>query len=161
MKNISRRAISVLALTAILVLAAVQIPASGQNRARRIEGTWRVQVTPGSCQGVPGPVSFPGKNTFIPGGSFIATGSTTTPFLLSTGQGVWEHLGGRDFVAVYEFFAYTQDHVFVGTQKVTQNIELDPVDQDRFTSTNSFETIGPNGNVIGSGCATLVAQRME
>ena len=161
MNKTSLKAIYGLALTVILVLVAMQIPVSGQGgKGRRIEGTWRVQVTPRNCDtGAQGP-SFPGKNTFLAGGSMIATGSTTSPFLLSTGHGVWEHTGGRTFVNTVEFFVYTQDHTFVGIQKVTRNIELGE-SNDEFTSTDSFEVIAPNGSVIGRGCATGTGQRVE
>ena len=161
MNRVSLKAISGLVLTVFLILIATQIAASGQDaKGRRIEGTWRVQVTPTNCQGGAGPISFPGKNTFLSGGSMIATGSTTAPFLLSTGHGVWEHTGGRTFVNTLEFFAYTQDHTYVGIQKVTRNIELSG-DFDEFTSHDSFELIAPNGAVIGTGCSTVTGRRME
>ena len=161
MKTACIKAISGATLAIVMVLASAYVPAVGQGKARRIEGTWRVQITPRNCDtGVPAPITFPGKNTFLSGGSMIGTGSTTTPYLLSTGHGVWEHTGGRTFINTLEFFAYTQDHVLVGTQKVTRNIELSE-SGDEFTSTTMFEIIAPNGNVIGRGCATDVGTRLE
>lgn len=159
--NISLRTISGVALTLLLFLAATQSPASGQNgKGRRIEGTWRVQITARNCQTGAEIRTFPGKNTFLAGGSMIATGSNTSPAFQSTGHGVWEHTGGRSFVNTVEFFLFRPDGSYAGIQKLTRSIELDP-NFDEFNSTDSFEIIDPTGNVVGTGCATGVGQRMD
>jgi hypothetical protein len=160
MKKMSLKAISGVALALILLLAAAQIPASGQNgKASRIEGTWRVALTIRNCQTGAEIATAQGLNTFIPGGSMIGTPSAN-PALLRTGHGVWEHTGGQSFTNTVIFFRYAPDGTFAGTQKVTRQIEV-AHGGDEFTSTDSFELADPNGNVVGGGCATGAGQRLE
>ena len=160
MKKMSLKAISGVALAVILILAAAQIPASGQNgKGNRIEGTWRVTLTIRNCQTGAEISTVPALNTFIPGGSMIGTPSQN-PALLRAGHGVWEHNGGQSFTSTAIFFRYAPDGTFAGTQKVTRQIEL-AHGSDEFTSTDSFELADPNGNVVGSGCATGAGKRLE
>ncbi|HXI90017.1 MAG TPA: hypothetical protein VNO24_08390 [Blastocatellia bacterium] len=160
MKKMSLKAISGVALTVILLLAASQIPASGQNgKASRIEGTWRVALTIRNCQTGAELATAQGLNTFIPGGSMIGTPSQN-PALLRAGHGVWEHTGGQSFTNTVIFFRYAPDGTFAGTQKVTRQIEVAHAG-DEFTSTDTFELADPNGNVVGGGCATGAGQRLE
>jgi hypothetical protein len=161
MKKISSKAISGVAMAVILVLAATQVPASGKNGlGSRIEGTWRVQLTFRDCQtGAAGP-TVPTLNTFLEGGSMIATPSAS-PALVRTGHGVWKHAGGRNFINTIVFFGYNPTTgAFAGTQKVTRNLELEE-GSDEFASTDSFEMTDPSGTVISSGCATATARRLE
>jgi hypothetical protein len=161
MKKISSKAISGVALAVILVLAATQIPASGRHgKGSKIEGTWRIQLTFRDCQtGAAGP-THPTLNTFLDGGSMIATPSAS-PALVRTGHGVWKHAGGRNFINTIVFFGYNPTNgAFAGTQKVTRHLELEE-GSDEFTSTDSFEMTDPSGTVISSGCATGRGQRLE
>src|SRR5690349_17913439 len=95
-KQVSLRAISGATLAIILVLAAAQIPALGQGKARRLEGTWRTEGTVINCQTGATIRTFLGLDVILNGGSMLATGSSS-PALTSTGYGVWEHVGGRNF----------------------------------------------------------------
>lgn len=160
MEKISLRAISSLALMAIFVVALSQSPASGQGKSRRIEGTWRVEVTQRNCQNGAAIRTFPGLNTYLPGGALIATGASSSPALISTGHGVWEHAGGRNFTGTLVFFRFLPDGTYAGTTKVTRSLELDGTG-DEFTSTESIELADPNGNVVGTGCATQIGRRLE
>jgi hypothetical protein len=160
MKIISLRAICGLALTVFLVISATQLSAAGPNgKAKRLEGTWSVQVTARNCDTGAEIITFPAKTTFLAGGDTILTPSVSSPFLRSTGHGVWEHSGGRSFANTVELFVYAQDHTFVGIERVTQNIELSE-GGDAFTSTNRFELPLPNGQVM-RGCSTAVGRRLE
>lgn len=165
MKKIYLKAISGVALAAILVLAATQIPASGQAsgqnaKGRRIEGTWRVEVTLRNCQTGAEIATAPALNTFLAGGSMITTSAGVSPALLSTGHGVWEHAGGRSFINTVVLFRFNPAGTYVGTAKVTRNIELGD-NSDEFTSTDFSEAADPNGNVIATGCATTIGRRFE
>lgn len=161
MKKISLKAISGIALAVFLVLAAIQVPTYGQNgKGKRIEGTWRVQITARNCQTGAELRTFRGMNTFVAGGSVIQDGAATSPALASTGHGVWEHTGGRSFLATVEFFLFAPDGSFAGIQRLTRNIELSS-SSDEFTSNDSFEIIAPNGDVVATGCATTIGQRFE
>ena len=161
MNKVSLKAISGLVLTVFLVLASMQVPAAGGNgKAKRIEGTWSVRVTPRNCDTGAELLNFPAKSTFLSGGDMFTTPSITVPFLRSTGHGIWEHTGGRSFNATIELFDYNQDHTFVGIERVTQHIELNEND-DEFTSTNTFVLTNPNGQVLMRGCSTAVGHRLE
>lgn len=158
--KMSLKTISGVAVVVILLLAAAQIPASGQHgKASRIEGTWRVQLTLRNCQTGAEIATVPALNTFVAGGCMIGTPSQN-PALLRAGHGVWEHSSGESFTNTVIFFRYSPDGTFAGTQKVTRHIELAP-GFDEFTSTDSFELADPNGNVVGTGCATGRGQRLE
>lgn len=160
MKKTSFKAISGAALAVTLLLAASQIPASGQGRkAGRIEGTWRVVVTIRNCQTGAELITMPTLNTFIVGGSMIGTPSQN-PVLLRAGHGVWEHNGGQNFTNTIIFFRYNADGTFAGTQKVTRHIEVAP-GANEFTSEDSVELVDPGGNVVGTGCASGIGQRLE
>jgi hypothetical protein len=160
MMKIPLKAISGAALAMIFVLVASQSPASGQGKARRIEGTWQVEVTQRNCQTGAAIRTFPGLNTYLPGGALIVTGASSSPALISTGHGVWEHNGGRNFTGTLVFFRFLPDGTYAGTTKVTRNVELDGTG-DEFASTESIELADPNGNVIGTGCATQIGRRLE
>lgn len=159
MKRMSLKAISAAALAAILVLVAAQTPVSGQGKARKIEGTWSVQGTARNCQTGAEIATFLGLNTFVAGGSMIATGAIN-PASLSTGHGVWEHAGGRSFTNTVVSFRFNPDGTFAGTQKVTRNIEIG-ASSDDFSSTNSVELADTAGNVIATRCSAEIGQRLE
>jgi hypothetical protein len=157
--RISLKAISIAALAIILMLGAAQIPASGQGKARRLEGAWRTQGTVINCQTGAAIRTFLGLNAFLDGGSMFATGASN-PALTGTGYGVWEHAGGRSFTNTIVSFRFNADGTFPGTQKVTRNIELDG-SGDEFTSTNSLEIADPTGLVTATACSTETGHRLE
>ena len=73
MKKVSLKAIAGFALAVTLVLAAARIPVNGQNgKARRIEGTWRVEITLRNCETGAAIGTQPGLHTFLAGGSMLS-----------------------------------------------------------------------------------------
>jgi hypothetical protein len=158
-KQVSLRAISGATLAIILVLAAAQIPALGQGKARRLEGTWRTEGTVINCQTGATIRTFLGLDVILNGGSMLATGSSS-PALTSTGYGVWEHVGGRNFTNTIVSFRFNADGTYAGTQKITRQIELDG-SGDGFTSTNALEIADAAGNVIATACSTETGHRLE
>ena len=86
--------------------------------------------------------------------------AASNPARATTGHGIWEHAGGRRFTNTIVSFLFNADGSFAGTQKVTRNIELDPVDPDLFTSTNSVEITDPAGNVT-TRCSSETGHRLE
>jgi hypothetical protein len=160
MKETYLKAGAGLALAVILLLAASQIPASGQNgKGRRIEGTWRVEITNRNCQTGEAIETIPGLHTFLAGGSMIST-PAVSPTLLSTGHGVWEHVGGRSFANTVVLFRFNPDGTYAGTVTITRQIELGE-NSEELTSTDTAVATDPNGNVIGTRCATVVGRRLE
>ena len=160
MNKMYLKAISGVALVVILVLAGAQIPASGQNgKGRRIEGTWRVETTVRNCQTGAAIRSAPVLHTFLAGGSMLSD-PAVSPALLSTGHGVWEHVGGRTFTNTIVLFRFNPDGSYAGTARVTRNIELGD-NSDELTATDTTEAIDLSGNVVGTGCATGIGRRLE
>jgi hypothetical protein len=160
MKKVSLKAIAGFALAVTLVLAAARIPVNGQSgKARRIEGTWRVEITLRNCQTGAAIGTQPGLHTFLAGGSMLSN-PAVNPALLSTGHGVWEHAGGRSFINTIVLFRFNPDGSYAGTVTVTRHIELAD-NSDEFTSTDTAKAADPSGNVIETRCATARGQRLE
>ena len=136
------------------------IPAMPESKARRIEGTWQVQVNLQNCQTGATLRTAPAFLTFAQGGTLVETTTVFSSAQRSPGHGFWEHTGGKTFKAVSKAFIFNPDGTWAGTQTITQAIEFGD-DPDVFNSNATTEIIAPNGNVILSGCATAVAHRVE
>ena len=130
------------------------------SRARKLEGTWRVQVTLRNCQtGVP-LRTFPALLTFARGGTLTETTTAFSPAMRSPGHGFWNHTRGRSFLAASDAFLFNPAGLWTGTQRITQGIEIGS-DPDQLESTASVEIFDTLGNLTATGCATAVASRME
>ena len=178
MKSMTLKSIYGMALLAALALAgaALQTTAPGARAAKpgrtesksqggKLEGTWRVEVTLRDCQsGAELRPAFPALLTFAKGGTLTETTTGIPPAQRTPGHGFWRHTGGQTYLAVSEAFLFSPANAWVGTQRITQTIEIGD-DHDRFTSTASVEIFGPGGGPIPGlppvGCATAVATRME
>jgi len=169
MNNIPLKAISGVALVIMLVLGSAQFlafgqnsegPASGQNaQGRRIEGTWRLEVTNRNCQTGAAIGTIPALHTFLAGGSMLSD-TAVSPAVLRTGHGVWEHAGAQSFTNTIVLFRFNPDGTYAGTTTVTRKIELGE-NSDELTSTDTAVGTDANGNVIGTRCATVVGRRLE
>jgi hypothetical protein len=131
-----------------------------ESKARRLEGTWQVQVTLRNCQTGAVLRTAPAFLTFASGGTLVETTTVFSSSQRGPGHGFWEHTGGKTFKAVSKAFFFNPDGTWAGTQTLTQQIEFAD-DPDAFNSTATTEVVAPNGTVILSGCATAVAHRME
>lgn len=171
MKSRSVNMIIVMALVAGLNTAGVisttaannamaAVPAAPESKARRLEGTWQVQVTLQNCQTGAVLRTAPAILTFAQGGTLVETTTVFSSSQRGPGHGFWEHTGGKTFKAVSKAFFFNPDGTWAGTQTLTQHIEFGD-DPDVFNSTATTEIVAPNGAVILSGCATAVAHRME
>jgi len=136
------------------------MPASLESKARRLEGTWQVQVTLQNCQTGAAIRTAPAFLTFAQGGTLVETTTVFSSSQRSPGHGFWEHMGGKSFKAVSKAFLFNPDGTWAGTQTLTQAIEFGD-DPDVFNSTATTEIVAPNGTVILSGCATAVAHHVE
>lgn len=137
-----------------------EMATAGDAKARRLEGTWLVQVTLRNCQTGDALRTFPAFLTFAQGGTLIETTTALGSAQRSPGHGFWEHTGGKSFKAVSKAFLFNPDGTSSGIQTITQTIEFGD-DPDVFNSNATTEIAAPNGNVIMSGCATAVAHRMD
>ena len=160
--------IIVTALLSVFSVASIFSPASpvkaattaGDSKARRLEGTWRVEVTIRNCQTGEALRTFPAFLTFAQGGTLVETTTGFSPAMRSPGHGFWEHTGGDTFKAVSEAFLFNPAGVWVATQKLTQTIAIGN-NPDELTSTATNEIFDTNGNLTTSGCATAIAHRLE
>jgi len=130
------------------------------SKARRLEGTWEVQVTLRNCQTGAALRTAPAFLTFAQGGTLVETTAVFSSAQRSPGHGFWEHTGGKTFKAVSKAFIFNPDGTWAGTQTITQQIEIGD-DPDVLNSNATTEIVAPNGAVILSGCATAVAHRLE
>src|ERR1700754_2272875 len=128
------------------------IPAAPESKARRLEGTWQVQVTLQNCQTGAALRTSPAFLTFAQGGTLVETTTVFSSAQRSPGHGFWEHTGGKTFKAVSKAFLFSPEGAWTGTQTLTQTIEFGD-DPDVFNSTATTEAVAPNGNRILSVCA--------
>lgn len=128
--------------------------------SKGIEGTWQVQVTIRNCLSGDPIVSFPSLVTYAGGGTVISTTSSLSPALNYPGQGVWHYVGDQRYTGGYMFFRFNTSGNFIGTQKITQEIEYDRA-LDQLNITATFEVLDPAGNVVGTGCVTAVGTRFQ
>ncbi|MBA3832804.1 MAG: hypothetical protein H0X34_13105 [Chthoniobacterales bacterium] len=129
-----------------------------QNRGHRIEGVWDSNVTIINCQTGDVLGTFRGLGLFIRGGANEQT-NNLSPALGSSALGHWEYLGGRNYTASFQFFAFSPDGVWTGTQKVKRAITLDQ-GGNTFSSVISTTFLDVNGNVVATGCGTEAATRV-
>jgi len=122
-------------------------------RGRQIVGAWEVTVNRGRT--LPPLTSL---QTFTGSGSIVEVGNET--FFRSPAHGVWEYIGGSTYATTQVHFRYSPTGAYLGTQKVGGNRLVSP-DGETYTAVAVFEARDPAGNIVGSGRATAVGQRMH
>jgi hypothetical protein len=135
-------------------------PGKSESQARKLEGTWRVQVTIRDCQSGAALRTFPALLTFAQGGTLTETTAGFPPALRTPGHGFWLQTGDHTYSAVSEAFLFNPIGGWTGTQRLTQAIEIGD-DPDEITSTATNEIFDTNGNLLVTGCSTAVASRFE
>src|SRR5882762_8771385 len=108
MNSKSRRMSSVvvvLVLVGLLVQPYGRDAAAQSNREGRLQGTWRVQVTPINCQtGAPLPIpSFSALDSYARGGTLteVVNSAAFLPGQVTPGLGVWSHTQADAYKAVW------------------------------------------------------------
>lgn len=135
-------------------------PGKSNSQAKKLEGTWRAQITIRNCQTGEAVRTFPALVTFANGGTLNATAAGSSPARVSPDYGTWRHTGGSTYSAVSEAFLFSTAGDWTGTQRVTRAIEIGD-DPDESTANTSTEIFDVNGNLLATGCATSVARRLE
>ena len=133
--------------------------------ARRLEGSWTVQVILRDCQtGVPLGSPFLSMLTFVRGGTLLETTSSPAffPAVRGPGHGVWSHsgLGLHTFKAASTAFI-TSNGVLVKTQTITQKIEMGSNPNTFTTPSASVVFVPAGGGPTITGCATATGTRIE
>ena len=164
-RNLNRFAAS--GRAAVLVLAGMILLGSGlsaraqserHNSPRGLEGAWRLQLTVRDCTTGQELRTFHAVFTFAKGGTATVITAGQPPSLATTGLGAWRHDQGHDYSVVTD--AYVFSPAGVQTHRLTRAIEVSN-DGNTFTDKVALQILDPNDNVIGTGCATSAASRLE
>ncbi len=131
-----------------------------ESKGKKLEGTWRVQVTIRDCTSGAALRTFPAFLTFAQGGTLTETTTGFPPALRTPGHGIWEHLGGRSFRAVSEAFLFSPAGGWIGRQRLTQIIEIGNHGEE-LNSNATNEIFDVNGNLTVTGCATATGSYFE
>jgi hypothetical protein len=131
--------------------------------ARRLEGSWTVQVTQRNCQtGAAMGAPFFSLLTFGRGGTLVE--STVNPMFFPAvrgpGHGVWSHAGHRTYRALSVAFI-TSNGVLVKTQTITQTIQMGDNPNSFTTPSASVVFVPADGGPTITGCATATGTRIE
>lgn len=166
-RNLKRLAafggIAALVLTVMLVLGSgltARTQSENEGAHRRLQGTWRVQLTVRNCQTGAELRTFPILFTFAQGGTLIAATAGQSPALFTHNLGVWAHTDGNTYGAASETFVFNPAGAWIQTHRLTRTIELSD-DANEFTETVAVQIFDTNRNLLGTGCATSVARRFE
>jgi hypothetical protein len=130
-------------------------------QSRAIEGVWAAVVSIRDCQSQAEIFTFPTMEIYVRGGSLLSENSSTAA-MRSTGMGTWQHTVGKDYTAVYRFFAYNPDGSLGGVIRVSSTIRLN-ARGTAFTisASDTFEVSDLNGTVIQQGCGTRRGTRLQ
>jgi hypothetical protein len=152
-------------MTMLLVGLATSFGVAAQDGAptgsgATLEGTWRVQITLRNCATwAPLGQPFPALATFDFAGTVLTSDGSMSPAARGSGHGIWRRVAGRTFAATTEAFLFT-DGVRSGTQLLEQQITLG-ADGRSFEARVGAMVSNNAGQVVFSGCASSVGQRMQ
>lgn len=159
-------------LALMLLFGATQIIVSGQEGetavdsekpahfSQSIEGVWQTTVTLRNCVTGAPMATFRGLSTFHEGGTMSETAASSGPALRSPAHGVWERERRGVYSASFIFLRFNPDGTFAGTQKTTATNILSG-NGNTYNSTASVQVLGPDNNVLFTGCATAVGTRFN
>ena len=88
----------------------------------------------------------------------VDTTTAVAPAVRSPGHGAWAKLNGPNYQATSMAFLFGPTGVWVGTQTITQHIQMNG--RDAWTSTAVSEVVDTQGNVLPATCATAVGDRL-
>ena len=144
-------------LTGTLATTATEAQTS-RYQGNKIEGVWESDVTVQDCSTGTVFATFRGLGLFIRGGALEQT-NNMSPTLGKVALGQWQYLGGAHYTAHFQFYRFDSTGVWLGTQKVTRDIQLDPGGAS-FTAVIATTTLDVNDNVIATGCGVESATRV-
>ena len=131
-----------------------------EPQTKRLEGTWRVEITLRVCQTGAEIRRFPALSTFAKGGTLHATAAGASPARVGPDYGIWWSTAEHSYAAVSEALLFGPTGDWTGTQRVTRAIEIGD-DPDTLTADTSVEILDVNRNLVGTGCATAVGVRLS
>jgi len=131
--------------------------------ARKMEGSWKVQVTQRNCStGVALAPAFNSLLTFARGGTLMESTASPAffPAVRGPGHGVWSHSNHHRTFKAVSVAHITLNGALAKTQTITQTIVFGD-DPDSFNSTATILFVPADGSPAINGCATAVGQRIE
>ncbi|MGD9629964.1 MAG: hypothetical protein AB7V18_12030 [Pyrinomonadaceae bacterium] len=166
MKNNFAGKIGISIVTIVIAAASslsisAQLTSSKDQGVNRIVGAWETLVQPRNCDtGEPIGQPFPGVITFNEGGTVAEYGANpATPFR-TPGHGFWSSEGRGIYKLRFSFIPLTPQGVPIGRIRVSQIGEVPRFSNEQH-STGSFELTNFAGVVIGSGCSSAIAVRLD
>jgi hypothetical protein len=146
----------------VMMIAAAALSASPAEASELFAiplhgSVWDSQVTLTDCHGHTLTV-FRAFEMFNLDGTLTST-DNMPPTSHGPGLGTWHLTGVRRFSAPFQFFNFNPDGSFAGTQKIDREIHL-AANGNSYTSTITFRSYDPTGNLIFSGCGTETAVRL-
>ena len=169
-RQIVARAAGVIVTVGALLGAGNTAQAQEQSRShrskaevRKIEGVWLPIVTIKDCQTDAVIATFPSMDIYVRGGGFIGFGAVRQSDQI--GMGTWQHTGGRNYTAQYQFFNYAPFGAPDGTPdgtllKVSATIRLNAAGT-AFTGSQTANIVDFAGNVLAQVCGTRTATRLQ
>ena len=133
------------------------------QQSDRLEGSWRVTVTPPG-----GAPSFRGLITFNKDGGLVASAQGDVllnappgvPPVATAGHGAWEKIGSRRYAFTFLQILYDADGGYQGEVKIRHKITLNN-SGNRWSGQLQSEIFDADGNVVFSGSGTEHATRIE
>jgi hypothetical protein len=122
----------------------------------KLEGTWDVTLRfPASscnnacnCPGNTPNIPIPTLNTFLKYGGMLWSGGS---LLAGPGQGSWERLGHKHFMARFKFLIFDlTTGRRTGNEELTKDIRL--TGSDTFEATTTYDLFDAAGNMTTQGC---------
>jgi hypothetical protein len=159
-RGVALRASGKSLLTLAVLISLVAIPlltrADQRNEKRKLTGNWMGTVTrlnppPGQAADV---LSL---MTFFEDGNLLQEGSD--PSIRSTGRGKWERIGHQQFSQEFLNLRFDAARIYIGTRVVTSTITLSD-DGNQYQAETVAQTFDTSGNLLTTGLATEVAQRL-
>ncbi len=180
MKNTFLKTIGGAALTILMLTMFAQVRVSAQDtnnedqskeqtqedlfgrrgNARKLEGTWDVQVTTRNCQTGEAIRTFASIGIFMSGGTLLDSTSGIPQSLKTPGQGVWSHVSGNTYRLKFKSFSFDASGNFTGWTIISHEANLNHR-ADEYESAGTAKVYAPNGNLIFTGCSTTTATRFE
>ena len=134
--------------------------AARHENARKLIGTWDVQVTIRNCQTGAAIRTFPSMATYMSGGTRIGSTSGIPQALRTPEHGVWSYVGGRSFQLSFKSFSFDAAGNFTGWSIVRHRLTLNRR-ADESESAGTLEVYAPNGTLVSTGCSTTTSTRFQ
>jgi len=131
-----------------------------RENAKKLVGTWDVQVTIRNCQNGAAIRTFASIATYMSDGTRIGSTSGIPQALRTPEHGVWSYLGGRNYQLSFKSFSFDAAGNFTGWTIVRHQLTLNHR-ADAGDSAGTLEVYAPNGTLVSTGCSTTTTTRFE